>query len=162
MTFDELMKKVQELGLTKGSLEKRCGYYSGKLTELSKGRMIVSDEHINNIAAALEQASEDFALLAEEARKLESNNIGQYCVYELSFPNGKLYYGYTINTQLRWKDGEGYNTQKVGEAIKEFGWANVGKRIIAEKLTKQNAALIERTLIKAMGTDMPGFGYNIY
>ena len=36
------------------------------------------------------------------------------------------------------------------------------KRIIAENLTKQNATLIERTLIKGTGSDMPGFGYNVY
>ena len=162
MTFEELMDKIQSLGITKGSLEKRCGYYSGKLTELSKGRQVINDEHIQNVANALEELSEEIALLAEEARTLDSKNIGQYCVYEFTFPNGKKYYGSTVNTDMRWKNGEGYNTQEVGKAIHEFGWDNIIKRIIAENLTRQNATLIERTLIKATGADIPGVGYNIY
>jgi hypothetical protein len=162
MTFEELMNRINEFGITKGSLEKRCGFYGGKLTELGKGRMVVSSEHIEKIAAALEELSEELSLLAEEARSLDMTNVGQYCVYELSFPDGKVYYGSTVNPEMRWKNGEGYNTQKVGEAIKQFGWENVKKKIIAEKLTKQNAMLIERTLIKATGSDMPGLGYNIY
>lgn len=162
MTFEELMARIQNLGIVKGQLEKRCGFYSGKLTELSKGRQVINEEHIATIANALEELSEEIALLAEEARTLDMRNIGQFCVYEFTFPNGKKYYGSTVNTAIRWKNGEGYNTQEVGKAIKEFGWDNIEKRIIAENLTKQNAGLIERTLIKATGADIPGIGYNIY
>lgn len=162
MTFEELMKQIQSLGITKGSLEKRCGFYSGKLTELSKGRQVINEEHISAIAAALEELSEELALLAEETRTLDTRNIGQFCVYEFTFPDGKKYYGSTIDTSIRWKKGAGYKTQEVGKAIEEYGWDNVEKRIIAENLTKQNASLIERTLIKATGADIPGIGYNIY
>lgn len=162
MTFEELMTNMQSLGIVKGNIEKRCGYYSGKLTELAKGRQVINEEHIANIANALEEMSEEVVLLAEEARTLDTRNIGQFCVYEFTFPNGKKYYGSTVNTSIRWKSGEGYNNQEVGKAIKEFGWDNVEKRIIAENLTKQNAGLIERTLIKATGSDIPGIGYNIY
>ena len=162
MTFEELMNNIQSLGITKSNIEKRCNFYGGKLTELSKGRAVVNEEHIQQIANALEELSEEVALLAEEARTLDTKNIGQYCVYEFTFPNGKKYYGSTVNTAIRWKNGEGYNTQEVGKAIKEFGWDNIEKRIIAENLTKQNAGLIERTLIKATGADIPGIGYNIY
>lgn len=162
MTFEELMQKIQSLGIVKGALEKRCGYYGGKLTELSRGRIVINDEHIQDIANALEELSEEIALLAEEARSLDTKNMGQYCVYEFTFPNGKKYYGSTVNVDMRWKNGEGYNTQEVGKAIHEFGWDNVEKRIIAENLTKQNALLIERTLIKATGTDIPCVGYNIF
>ena len=66
----------------------------------------------------------------------------------------------SINPEVRWENGKGYKTQLVGKAIEEFGWDNVEKRIIAENLQKENAKLIERTLIKATGSDMPGFGYN--
>lgn len=162
MTFEQLMTNIQNLGITKGSIEKRCGFYSGKLTELSKGRMVVNEEHIQQIANSLEELSEEIALLAEEARSLDTTNMGQYCVYEFTFPDNKKYYGSTVNTSIRWKNGEGYNTQIVGQAIKKFGWENVEKRIIAENLTKQNASLIERTLIKATGSDLPGLGYNVF
>ena len=161
MTFNELINSINNLGITKGALEKRCGYYSGKITELAKGRMKVSEEIIEKIADSLEQLSEEIALLAEEARSLDTRNIGQYCVYEFIFPNGKVYYGSTISTEMRWNNGHGYATQKVGKAIEEFGCENLEKKIIAENFTKQNALLIERTLIKATGADMPMCGYNI-
>ena len=162
MTFEELMTKIQSLGIVKGQLEKRCKFYSGKLTELSKGRQVINEEHIATIANALEELSEEIALLAEEARALDTRNIGQFCVYEFTFPNGKKYYGTTVNTAIRWKNGEGYNNQEVGKAIEEFGWENIEKKIIAENLTKQNALLIERSLIKGTNSDIPGIGYNVY
>lgn len=162
MTFKDLLEQIQKLGITKGALEKRCGYYSGKLTELAKGRMIVSEDHIASISNALEELSEEIALLAEEARALDTRNIGQFCVYEFTFPNGKKYYGTTVNTAIRWKNGGGYNNQEVGKAIEEFGWENIEKKIIAENLTKQNALLIERSLIKGTNSDIPGIGYNVY
>ena len=162
MILEDLMEKIKELGIVKGSLEKRCGFYSGKLTELSSGRMALKDETIEAIANGLEELSEEIALLAEEVREMDKRSTGQYCVYEFTFPNGKKYYGMTINVIGRWQDGRGYRTQLVGKAIEEFGWENVEKKIIAENLTKQNASLIERTLIKATGADIPGIGYNVY
>lgn len=161
MSFEDLMKKMNELGITKGAVERRCGFYSGKITELSKGRMIVSAEIIAKIADALQEISEELSLLSDEIRALNPDTIGQFCVYEFSFPNGKLYYGSTISPDIRWKEGKGYVTQKVGEAIEEFGWENVNKRIIAENLTKQNASLVERALIRGTNSDMPAFGYNM-
>ena len=91
MTFENLMERIQQLGITKGSLEKRCNFYSGKLTELAKGRQVINEEHISTIATALEELSEELALLAEEARSLDTRNIGQFCVYEFTFPDGKKY-----------------------------------------------------------------------
>lgn len=162
MDIDELMFKIKELGIVKGTLEKRCGFYAGKLTELTNGRLALKEEMLETIATALEEMAEEVALLAEEVREMDKGGIGKYCVYEFTFPNGKKYYGMTVNVNGRWQGGRGYKTQSVGKAIEEFGWENVEKRIIAENLTKANATLIERTLIKATGSDMPGFGYNIY
>ena len=162
MDYNTFISSITDVGLTKGSIEKRCGYYSGKLTELQKGRQSLTEEHLQKILKALEQIIEELNLIIEEGSKLTVEDIKQYSVYEFTFPNGKKYYGSTINPKLRWKNGNGYKTQEVGKAIEEFGWDNVEKKVIAENLTKQNAMLIERTLIKATGTDMPGFGYNIY
>ena len=162
MVLEDLMERIKELGIVKGSLEKRCGFYSGKLTELSRGRMALKDEIVESIANGLEELSEEIALLAEEVREMDKRGIGQYCVYEFTFPDGKKYYGRTINTVGRWQNGHGYKTQFVGKVIEKFGWENVEKKIIAENLTKQNAELIERTLIKGTGSDIPGIGYNVY
>lgn len=162
MNIEELSDRIQELGLKKGALEKRCGLVTGKLTEITKGRTIVTDNIIEKIAIAIEELSEELSLFAEEIREMSPNDIGQYCVYELTFPDGKKYYGMTVNTQMRWNNGAGYRNQVVGKVIEDFGWENVEKRIIAENLTKQNAELIERTLIKGTNSDIPGIGYNIY
>ena len=162
MDFNTFITSITNIGLTKGSIEKRCGYYSGKLTEIQKGRQSLTEEHLQKILKSLEQVVEELNLLIEEGSKLSAEDIKQYSVYEFTFPNNKKYYGISINPKLRWKDGNGYKNQEVGKAIQEFGWDNVEKRIIAENLTKQNATLIERTLIKGTGSDMPGFGYNVY
>ena len=162
MTFEDMMDKIKEIGIVKGSLEKRCGFYGGKLSELASGRIAMKGQIIDDIANALDEMSEEIALLAEEVREMDTRGIGQYCVYEFTFPNGKKYYGMTINTVGRWQEGRGYKNQPVGKAIEEFGWENIEKRIIAENLAKANASLIERTLIKATGSDMPGFGYNVF
>ncbi len=162
MTFEELMDKLKKMGITRGAIEKYSGFYSGKLTELLSKRQALREEYFTNIANGLETLAEELLVLAEQARNLDTSNIGQYSVYELTFPDGKKYYGMSVNPEARWNGGDGYKTQVVGKAIKEFGWSNVEKRIIAQNLPKENAKLIERTLIKATGSDMPGFGYNIY
>ena len=162
MNIEELSSRIQELGLKKSALEKRCGLVAGKLTEITKGRTIVTDNIIEKMAIAIEELSEELSLFAEEIRGMSPNDIRQYCVYELTFPDGKKYYGMTVNTQMRWNNGTGYRNQTVGKVIEEFGWENVEKRIIAENLTKQNAELVERTLIKGTGSDIPGIGYNVY
>lgn len=162
MTFTEIINKIGEIGFTKSSIEKRCGFVSGKMTELSKGRTQVKPEIIKSLIFALEEIIEELNNLLEELRALKVGDIGQYCVYEFTFPDGKLYYGSTINIDSRWKDGSGYKNQKVGKAIEEFGWENIEKRIIAKNLTKENALLIERTLIQATNSNIPFLGYNIY
>lgn len=162
MDIDDLMNKFKEIGIVKGTLEKRCGFYGGKLTELASGRLAVREEVLEDIANSLDEMAEETALLAEEVREMSKQHVGRYCVYEFTFPNGKKYYGMTINTIGRWQDGRGYRTQLVGKAIEEFGWENVQKKIIAENLTKENAQMIEHSLIKATGSDIPGFGYNVY
>jgi predicted transcriptional regulator len=72
MTFNELIEKLSQLGLTKGNLEKRCGFCNGKLTELAEGRMMINAETLGKIANALEELSEEFSVLAEETRTLDS------------------------------------------------------------------------------------------
>ena len=72
MTFNELIEKLNQLGLTKGNLEKRCGFCNGKLTELTEGRMMISAEILGEVADALEELSKEFSVLAEETRALDS------------------------------------------------------------------------------------------
>ena len=160
LDFGEFIGHIAELGFTKNSIEKRCGFHGGKLTELGRGRQEVKPETIKTIVNVLTQMWEDLGEIIEEGTYLSSLDIKQYSVYEFTFPDGKKYYGSTINPEIRWKNGDGYKTQLVGKAIKEFGWENVEKKIIAENLTKDNAQMLERSLIKAVGTDIDLLGYN--
>ena len=72
-----------------------------------------------------------------------------YTVYRLIFPNGKVYIGKTkLKPEKRWKKGEGYRSQKVYSAIQEFGWDNIQKEIIENKLTKKEAEDLEAKYIR--------------
>lgn len=54
-------------------------------------------------------------------------------LYKLLFPNGKVYIGCTHNIKQRWAGNGAHYAQipAVYEAIKEFGWDNIQKEIIA-------------------------------
>lgn len=162
MTFDDILKEIDKIGLKKGTLEKKCGLCAGKMTELSKGRAAYTEEVLGKIQFGLEETVEELNLLLEQIQNFDFSKVGQYCVYEFTFPDGKKYYGHTVSPEARWKNGNNYKTQKVGEAIQEVGWDNVQKKILAENLTKETAQLIERTFIKATNSDVFLFGYNIY
>lgn len=73
-------------------------------------------------------------------------------VYRFTFPDGKVYIGYTSDIARRWHgDGIGYISNKpMWYAIQECGWDNVKKEILF-KLTgeyEEYARKLERKLIK--------------
>lgn len=71
-----------------------------------------------------------------------------YSVYKFTFPNGKIYIGQTgQRVQNRWNYGTGYKNQDVYEPIKEYGWDNVKKEILAEDISKKEAGILERYYI---------------
>lgn len=76
-------------------------------------------------------------------------------LYKLSFPNGKVYIGCTHNIKQRWAGNGAQYAQipAVYEAIKEFGWANIQKEIIATlpDCAESDRAIkaLEREFIKA-------------
>ena len=163
MEYTEIMKDFFDIGFKQGAFEKLARFTNGKTSEIFRGRTAITKELIQQTLEGLIIIQEKIAEIIIQLEELQLNDNPQtYIVYEFTFPDGKKYYGSTFNIDKRWKNGKGYQTQDVGKAIEKFGWDNVEKRIIAENLTKQNATLIERTLIKATGSDMPGFGYNIY
>ena len=162
MNFENILKHFFDIGFKQNVFEKRCGLSNGKISEIYRGRVLLSDALITQMVVCMQEIIieiEDTIEQLEESRENVDNN---YLVYEFTFPDGEKYYGRTYNTDARWKNGRGYKTQKVGKAIEECGWENVQKKIIAENLTKENAQMIEHSLIKATGSDIPGFGYNIY
>lgn len=85
-------------------------------------------------------------------------------VYKHTFPNGKVYFGYTSykNPKQRWgKNGDGYKTQPVYDAIEHFGWNNIKHEIVAEGIpTVAEAKLLEQKLINEHHSNDAHFGYN--
>lgn len=85
--------------------------------------------------------------------------MNNYSVYMHIFPNNKVYVGLTKqDVSMRWQNGNGYKTQYVHNAIKEYGWDNIKHIIIADNLTEQEASEMEQILIKRY--DAMNNGYN--
>lgn len=85
-----------------------------------------------------------------------------YTVYMHIFPNGKCYIGITKQDppSKRWNRGSGYYEQpKMKSAIKKYKWRNITHKIIASDLTLEQAAELERRLIREY--DSIKNGYNI-
>lgn len=85
-------------------------------------------------------------------------------IYKHTFPNGKVYFGYTSskNPNKRWgKNGDGYKTQPVYDAIEHFGWDNIKHEIIAKGIsTVTEAKTLEKKLINEHRSNDIHFGYN--
>ena len=77
-------------------------------------------------------------------------------LYKFTFPNGKVYIGCTNDIKWRWASGgKRYKSQKVYQAIQEFGWENIKREVILrlpEAVSNNNALLkLERELVAAYG-----------
>ena len=85
-------------------------------------------------------------------------------IYKHTFPNGKVYFGYTSykNPKQRWgKNGVGYKDQPVYDAIEHFGWDNIKHEIIIKGIpTVAEAKMHEKALINEHHSNDIHFGYN--
>lgn len=88
--------------------------------------------------------------------------MNNYTVYaHINIINGKTYVGITSqNVKDRWKNGEGYKTQKFGRAIAKYGWDNFEHIIIKDNLSDAEATEMEKAIIKAFDLTNPKRGYN--
>lgn len=78
--------------------------------------------------------------------------------------NDKKYVGITSqDPQKRWGyKGLGYkHCPKMWNAINKYGWENFDHEIFAANLTYEEAANMERILIKALQTTNDAYGYNV-
>lgn len=77
--------------------------------------------------------------------------------------NGKRYVGITSQSlENRWQNGIGYKRNKhFTDAIKRYGWAAFDHVIVAEKVSKEVAVDLERSLIAEYRTQDKRYGYNI-
>lgn len=85
-----------------------------------------------------------------------------YFVYRFTFQDGKLYFGITTNPKARHSHEQKYSQQKViyNALVAAGGIKNIQIDILAEGLTKENAMIMERGLIKQYDTTNPEKGYN--
>lgn len=75
--------------------------------------------------------------------------------------NGKVYIGITSQEpDERWKNGKGYMNMHFARAINKYGWDGFEHEIIKTGLSKEEACLAERCLIKLYDATNPNKGYN--
>lgn len=91
------------------------------------------------------------------------SGVGNYSVYQHTFPNGKIYIGITSNyLDERWRRGAGYNSQNLmGRAIKKYGWDSINHLLVCEGLSKVDAETVERLMIASFKANERQYGYNI-
>lgn len=73
-----------------------------------------------------------------------------YTVYKhINKINGKVYVGQTaLSVKRRWRKGKGYKIGIFKKAIEKYGWDNFEHIIIKDGLSKEEANLLEISLIK--------------
>lgn len=84
-----------------------------------------------------------------------------YSVYLITLKDGKRYFGSTGNITARHKSMACYKKNTpFYNALKDEGWKNVKKEVIADHLSKADAEKIEAWLIDRYDTCNPNNGYN--
>lgn len=88
-----------------------------------------------------------------------------FCVYKLTFPNGKLYIGITTRFNIRMNSHKhkekGSSIKPLDNAIRKYGWESVKKEILFHDLCSSDAYDIEKRLIKEFNLTNFMFGYNL-
>lgn len=86
----------------------------------------------------------------------------RYCVYKHTSPSGKVYIGITsVKPNRRWHNGKGYkHNSHFYHAIQKYGWESFSHEILADGLTKEEAAIAEQKYIKELNAANREFGYN--
>lgn len=84
-----------------------------------------------------------------------------YNVYKLTFPNGKIYIGISINPEKRWARDHGYGyNKKMNDEIKNVGWDNIKHEILFKELSREEANNKEKELIKFYNSTDKSKGFN--
>ena len=84
-----------------------------------------------------------------------------YTVYQILFPDGKRYIGYT-GESLQSRLAKGYHPKQLRARIQLIGKKNIRMEPLCEKLTKEGAWLLEDKFIEYYRTRDPRYGYNCY
>lgn len=90
----------------------------------------------------------------------------KYIVYQLKFPNGKLYVGITscsFNARMgqhKRKETNG-DKSRMGRAIQKYKWDNIKKEILIKNASKDIACYTEMGLIRDLDLLNRDMGYNL-
>lgn len=92
----------------------------------------------------------------------ERPDRNHYSVYQLIFPNGRMYVGLTGRSpKQRWAYGDGYKRMpEMKAAIQEYGWNNIEKIVCMENLSYETACNMEKMLIELNSREDPARLYN--
>lgn len=86
-----------------------------------------------------------------------------HVVYKHTLNNdGRVYIGQTWRTSIRWADdGALYKTcPRFWAAIQKYGWQSFNHEIVFDNLSKEEADIVERVLIKHYDSTNPEKGFN--
>lgn len=86
-----------------------------------------------------------------------------FCVYCLTDPEGKRYFGISRYSALRrWKNGKGYGgNRRLDVALRKYSFACFQKEMIRANLLREEAERLEAELIEKYDTTDPEKGYNV-
>lgn len=89
----------------------------------------------------------------------------RYSLYQITFPNGKCYFGISCDVKHRWAEHKrmahkGYSDLPVYRAIREYGWDAIVKEILVVG-NQVYIKTLETKAIKAFSTLAPD-GYNMH
>ena len=109
--------------------------------------------------------SHNYKIQKEKSMNVKIHNSlpeAHYTVYRLTDPEGKVYIGCTgTRVKKRWQRGEGYkDTYFFNAAIQRYGWENIRKDILCEKLTKEGGEKLEEWFVNYYDSMNPDKGYN--
>lgn len=110
----------------------------------------------------LQEASYDPEIGFNREIPVENPDRNHYAVYQLIFPNGRMYVGRTGRPpKKRWSYGDGYKRMpEMKAAIQEFGWNNIEKIVCMENLSYETACNMEKMLIELNSREDPSRLYN--
>ena len=86
-----------------------------------------------------------------------------YCVYCLTSPDGKRYFGISrYEAQRRWKNGKGYRgNRRLNADLEKCGFACFRQEVLYRDLEREEAERLEAELITQYDTTDPEKGYNV-
>jgi hypothetical protein len=123
---------------------------------------------INNINKPQTIAGSGFCRKFEiTTNQIYMTNVRPYCVYKLTFPDWKIYFGVTINFNRRMRDHprqakfDKRKIRPIFHAINKYGWGSVVKEVLHSNLTTQEAYEMETALIREYNTTDLKNGYNL-